>query len=95
MWEFQTGNTFGATAFSSYGAFWISFWALVTFFIRHPGLRGGLGRRPLPVGLGHLHRVHVRRVAAHRLAVAFVFFLLTATFIILGIGNSGAATRSS
>jgi succinate-acetate transporter protein len=24
MWEFRTGNTFGATAFSSYGGFWIS-----------------------------------------------------------------------
>src|SRR5215216_7920874 len=32
MWEFRTGNTFGATAFSSFGAFWISFWVLVTFF---------------------------------------------------------------
>src|SRR3954452_7448337 len=28
MWEFRKGNTFGAVAFSSYGAFWISFWAL-------------------------------------------------------------------
>lgn len=25
MWEFRSGNTFGATAFSSYGAFWLSF----------------------------------------------------------------------
>ena len=25
MWEFRKGNTFAATAFSSYGAFWISF----------------------------------------------------------------------
>ena len=25
MWEFATGNTFGALAFTSYGAFWISF----------------------------------------------------------------------
>ncbi|BBN19341.1 uncharacterized protein MPTK1_8g09830 [Marchantia polymorpha subsp. ruderalis] len=25
MWEFSAGNTFGATAFSSYGAFWLSF----------------------------------------------------------------------
>lgn len=30
MWEFAKGNTFGATAFSSFGAFWISFWYLVT-----------------------------------------------------------------
>ena len=32
MWEFRTGNTFGAVAFTSFGAFWLSFWALVTFF---------------------------------------------------------------
>jgi succinate-acetate transporter protein len=25
MWEFASGNTFGAVAFSSYGAFWMSF----------------------------------------------------------------------
>jgi uncharacterized protein len=39
MWEFRTGNTFGAVAFSSFGAFWISYWAFVTFFaadIRRP-----------------------------------------------------------
>ena len=29
MWEFRTGNTFGAVAFSSYGAFWISYFVLV------------------------------------------------------------------
>src|SRR2546421_11691619 len=26
IWEFRTGNTFGAVAFRSYGAFWISFY---------------------------------------------------------------------
>jgi hypothetical protein len=31
MWEFRTGNTFGATAFSSYGAFWMAFAATVAF----------------------------------------------------------------
>ncbi|MCO5561976.1 hypothetical protein L7F22_015602 [Adiantum nelumboides] len=30
MWEFAVGNTFGATAFTSYGAFWLSF---ATFLI--------------------------------------------------------------
>ena len=29
MWEFRTGNTFGAVAFTSYGAFWLSFFVLV------------------------------------------------------------------
>ena len=31
MWEFKTGNTFGATAFSSYGAFWIAVGTMVQF----------------------------------------------------------------
>ena len=40
MWEFRTGNTFGAVAFTSFGAFWLSFWAFVTFFAaRYPGRR--------------------------------------------------------
>jgi len=30
MWEFKAGNTFGATAFSTYGAFWLS---LATFLV--------------------------------------------------------------
>jgi len=30
MWEFAAGNTFGSTAFSSYGGFWISFGVLLT-----------------------------------------------------------------
>src|ERR1700738_1501003 len=29
IWEFRTGNTFGAVAFCSYGTFWISFYFLV------------------------------------------------------------------
>src|ERR1700709_408166 len=32
MWEFRTGNTFGAVAFTSYGAFWLSFWAFEQFY---------------------------------------------------------------
>jgi uncharacterized protein len=31
MWEFKRNNTFGATAFTSYAAFWIAFALLVTF----------------------------------------------------------------
>jgi succinate-acetate transporter protein len=38
MWEFRKGNTFGATAFSSYGAFWIAF-----YFIIHANPGAGMG----------------------------------------------------
>ena len=65
MWEFRTGNTFGAVAFTSFGAFWLSFWAFEQFFANEIP-------RPTPahaVGLyliawGDLHHVHVRRLAA-------------------------------
>ena len=39
MWEFVKGNTFGAVAFSSYGAFWLSFWYLLTNVDLKPAAR--------------------------------------------------------
>ena len=33
MWEFRTGNTFGATAFSTYGAFWMGVAATVVLVL--------------------------------------------------------------
>src|SRR5213080_658370 len=39
MWEFRTGNTFGAVAFTSFGAFWLSYWALVQFYVEKIPLR--------------------------------------------------------
>src|ERR1700733_2683949 len=33
MWEFVRKNTFGATAFSSFGAFWISYYVLSKFVL--------------------------------------------------------------
>ena len=46
MWEFAKGNTFGATAFSSYGAFWVSFWWLTG----HTDLTGAGARSPTASG---------------------------------------------
>src|SRR5512133_2147807 len=28
LWEFRAGNTFGALAFCSYGAFWLGIWGI-------------------------------------------------------------------
>ncbi|KAJ7622272.1 Gpr1 family protein [Roridomyces roridus] len=39
MWEFPRGNVFGATAFSSYGAFWMSYAAI---FIPSSGIMAAL-----------------------------------------------------
>jgi hypothetical protein len=90
MWEFRTGNTFGAVAFTSYGAFWISFWALVTFFApkipaAHAGDAIGLYLWAWGIFTTYMFVASLRTSAA----VALVFALLAATFILLGIGNSG------
>lgn len=90
MWEFRTGNTFGAVAFSSYGAFWISFWALVTFFVpkipaSHAGAAVGLYLWAWGIFTTYMFVASLRTTGA----VALVFALLAATFILLGIGNSG------
>jgi succinate-acetate transporter protein len=89
MWEFKTGNTFGATAFSSYGAFWISFWALVTFFVKDipaadAGHAVGLYLWAWGIFTTYMFLASLRT----SVAVAVVFLLLALTFIVLGIGNS-------
>ena len=92
MWEFRTGNTFGAVAFSSFGAFWISFWALEVFYAK--GITGNVGHA---VGL-YLWAWAIftayMTVAAMRVsgAVLLVFVLLTVTFVLLAIGAVGAHT---
>ncbi|HKN94165.1 MAG TPA: acetate uptake transporter [Thermoleophilaceae bacterium] len=90
MWEFRTGNTFGAVAFTSYGAFWISFWALVTFFVKdipaaHAGAAIGLYLWAWGIFTTYMFVASLRTTGA----VALVFALLAATYILLGIGNSG------
>ncbi len=91
MWEFRNGNTFGALAFSSYGAFWISFWALEVFYAKDIG--GNVGHA---VGLylwawaGFTAYMTVASLKVSA-AVVLVFVLLTATYILLAIGNDGGS----
>jgi succinate-acetate transporter protein len=91
IWEFRTGNTFGAVAFCSYGAFWISFYFVVQ-------AAGSVAKTELFSGLGlylwmwgifttYMFIASLRTSGA----VALVFLLLAITFIVLGIGNSSLA----
>jgi uncharacterized protein len=95
MWEFRTGNTFGAVAFSSYGAFWISFFVLVQFeakgITNATALGHGIGLYLWAWGIftTYMFVASLRTTAA----VSLVFALLAITFILLGIGNSGAHTN--
>jgi succinate-acetate transporter protein len=87
MWEFVRKNTFGALAFSSYGAFWISYYVFVKF------VAGGIAPADVNVAVGVFllgwtiftayMTIPSLRVSA---AVATVFILLTVTFVLLTIG---------
>ena len=88
MWEFRTGNTFGAVAFTSYGAFWISFWAFEQFYAKSvpEGVVGqGVGVYLVAWGIFTTYML----IASLRTtgAIALVFALLAVTFFLLGIGE--------
>jgi uncharacterized protein len=90
MWEFRTGNTFGAVAFTSFGAFWLSFWAFVTFFAgeipaAHVGDAVGLYLIAWGIFTTYMFVASLRTTGA----IATVFLLLAVTFFLLGIGNAG------
>ncbi|HEY8717382.1 acetate uptake transporter [Pengzhenrongella sp.] len=97
IWEFANKNTFGATAFCSYGAFWMSFWFLARFTdLSGAGADAGKGVAVflLAWGIFTLYMtIAARKVST---AVFSVFVLLTVTFFALAIGDyTGvvAATR--
>ena len=84
MWEFRTGNTFGAVAFSSYGAFWISVFVLVkiTGPVTHSGFALYLYAWTIFTALMLVATLRTSGV------LVLVFTLLTITFLLLAIGNA-------
>ena len=96
LWEFRTGNTFGATAFCSFGMFWVSFWFLLRFgaaTIPAVHLFSAIGLYLWAWGIftAYMFVASLRTTGA----VALVLLLLAITFIVLGIGNSALAGTHS
>ena len=83
MWEFKRGNTFGATAFSSFGAFWLSYWYIVNH-LTGSDVHQALGLFDIAWCVFTAYMT----VAALRTSVAVlgVFAFLTLTFLFLGLG---------
>merc|ERR1712098_794905 len=101
MWEMAVGNTFGATALSSYGGFWLAFAILLTpgGFDIEPTLEESEGAAGLlnNIGLflmGWFIFTFILLICTLKSTVAFffLFFTLDLAFLLLGIGylrNSG------
>jgi len=83
MWEFRNRNVFGATAFSSYGAFWIG---LFVWIRTAPAVTGhDLGW--ILIAFAIFNTYMLLMATQVNLAVFGVFFFLELTEIFLAVGN--------
>jgi len=94
MWEFKTGNTFGALLFSSYGGFWMSFAAL--FVDAFGFLDGYAGQNPADLNnalgiylLAWAFFSGIMTLAVHRTTIVLMLllWLVFMTFLMLSIGK--------
>jgi succinate-acetate transporter protein len=94
IWEFRTGNTFGAVVFCSYGSFWISFFFLAQFELGNVG--GGVGGVNAGLGLylwafAILTGILFLCTFTADRTIQAIFLFLALTLVFLGIGNSGGS----
>ena len=93
IWEFARGNTFAATAFCSYGAFWLAFWFLVS-------TKGDAAAGSAGVGvflLAWTIFTAYMTIGALKVngVVLSVFIALTFTFLFLTLGAFGGSATMS
>src|SRR5579884_542939 len=95
MWAFAERNTFAAAAFSSYGAFWISFVLLVQFFLPETVKASGN-----PIAANHAVALYLfcwgfftfyMWIATFGTSIALnlVFLTLWVAYLLLGLGAVG------
>jgi uncharacterized protein len=92
MWEFRKGNVFGATVFTSYGAFWLSFWAYLTFYAEgipaeHHGVAAGWYLLAWAVFTTLMLVAALRTTAI----LALLFAVVDVVFVLLALGALNAS----
>ncbi|WP_338596241.1 acetate uptake transporter [Saccharopolyspora sp. SCSIO 74807] len=93
MWEFRKANTFGAVAFTSYGAFWLSFAAYVKFVSEGLGPDGDKATALFLLAWGIFTAYMTVAALRVNVSVLAVFVALTLTFLVLAYGDfTGAKT---
>jgi succinate-acetate transporter protein len=92
MWAFVRNNTFAAVALGSYGAFWISFWALNAFYMdRIPTKEQNAALSLFLISWG-IFSFYMWIVSFRvNLAVMLVFLTLWPTYVLIGIGTANDA----
>jgi uncharacterized protein len=98
MWEFRNRNVFGATAFSTYGGFWMSLGIFVSLAVVSKSFGDALTGANLPnavawflVAFAIFNTYMLLWSTQVSVGVFLVFLTLEATEILLAIGNFDAA----
>jgi len=90
MWAFRRGNTFAATAFTSYGAFWWSYYLLVAVWLKGVPAADISPIVGLYLFMWGIFTLYMFIASLHGTrAVQVVFILLTLTFLLLAFGAWG------
>lgn len=87
MWAFAERNTFAATAFAGYGAFWLSFWVLNAVFLKQIPKAQQAGAQELYLVLWGAFTVYLW-IASFRVSVGVnvVLFLLMPAYFLVAVG---------
>jgi len=88
MWEFRSGNTFGAAAFSSYGGFWLA----LGYSIQNNLIPSHTALGFFLLGWTIFTALMFLGTLRSNVALIVVFGLLTITFLLLTLGEFGAGT---
>ena len=89
MWAFIKNDTFAAVALSSYGGFWISFWALNEFFLPKIPADHRAGALALYLFCWAAFSFYMWIVSFRvSLAVMAVFLTLWPAYVLLGLGKA-------
>ena len=89
MWAFIKNDTFAAVALSSYGGFWISFWALNQFFLPKIPVADQGGALSLYLFCWALFSFYMWIISLRvSVAVMAVFLTLWPTYVLLGLGKA-------
>jgi hypothetical protein len=101
MWEFRNRNVFGATAFSTYGGFWMSIGVFIVLAEVSKSFSGALTGASLPnalawffVAFAIFNTYMLLWSTQVSVAIFMVFLTLEATLSVLAIGNFDAGNGS-
>lgn len=91
--QFRTGNTFTGVLFSTFGAFWLSLFAIAEFFLKDvPASQTGHALGLFLYGFG-IFTVWIFAASFRtNMVVVVALAALAVTFFVLGAGNYGSST---